>query len=365
MTAACLGQTFDLSVLEFVLLEPKIQLLLSRCSDVDDCENVQPEGDSSSNLSEALVSLVQETVIDYIKPLNAYCFMHDLIQAAAFDLIPPASRVEVQCEVGRCLLRREGSTALDDKCYFRAVDLSNTGSSSLSEEEKVGLAYTNERAGRKAMAKAGFAAALKYFEAGLSLLGPVAWTKEPQLAMELSTGAVEASFCCGDFDIMETRVSSLLDRDPPIENKIRVSIARISSNGVQFRHELSLEIGRRLLKEMKITNLPSHPRLHHLVIEFLKTKRVLKGRTAESLSELPLMKNKRWLRAMSVADVLDPVANSNVFFFVVLKLRSLQWTLEHGVCSCSPSIFAAYALLLCATGDVARAQEIGTIGFRI
>jgi predicted ATPase len=364
VTAACLGQTFDKPMLEFVLLEPRIRHLSSMGSVDDDCESSQSNGDWASHLSEALGLLVQETVIDYIKPLDAYCFMHDLIQEAAFDLIPLARRGELQREVGRRLLRREGLTTLDDKFYFRAIDLSNTGSESLSEEEMVELAYCNEEAGQKAMAKACFVAALKYFEEGLNLLGHAAWMKEPQLALELSTGAVEASFCCGDFHTMDTRIASIMDRDPPIETKIRVSIAMISRNGVQFRHELSLEIGRRLLKEMKITIMPKRPRLRHLVIEFLKTKRLLRARTLESLSELPMMESKQWLQAMSVADVLDPVANSNVFFFVVLKLRSLQWTLQHGVCSCSPSIFAAYALLMCASGDVARAKEMGTIDNR-
>jgi predicted ATPase len=370
MVAACLGQTFDKPKLEFVLTDPKVHSLLPLLrsgeeESHDGIGEVVSEIDWSASVRVHLEELVDEAIIEYIAPLNTYCFIHDLIQQAAFELIPEPARVRVQCEVGQRLLRCQAPASIDDKYYFRAVELANVGVHESIEEsgpDRVELAYVNDDAGQKAMAKAAYSAALKYFDAGLMWLGPDAWSKEAKLALDLSSGAVEAAFCSGDFDTMEARMSSVLDRDLPIEDKVRVYLIRISSYGVQYRHELCLEIAVKVLKEMGIARLPLRPRSYQVVLEAIKTKFMLRNRTEESLTSLPLIESKRWLQAMSITDMLQQIAyNSNQNFFAVMRLRSLQWTLNHGVCSYTPSLFAAYALLLCASGDVQKGHAMGAL----
>jgi predicted ATPase len=367
MVAACLGQIFDPPKLEFVLTDPKVHSLLPlQIGDLTGDEQLETkEIDWNTKVRDHLEELVEEAIIEYIAPLNTYCFIHDLIQQAAFELIPEPLRIRVQCEVGQRLLRCQEPATVDDKYYFRAVELANVGVNELLEDDgpdRVELAYVNDDAGQKAMAKAAYSAALKYFDAGLLWLGPDAWSTEPTLALDLSSGAVEAAFCSGDFDTMEARMASVLDRDLPVEDKVRVYLIRISSYGVQYRHELCLEIAVKVLKEMGITRLPLRPRSYQVVLEAIKTKLLLRNRTEESLTSLPLIESKRWLQAMSITDMLQQIAyNSNQNFFAVMRLRSLRWTLNHGVCSYTPSLFAAYALLLCATGDVQKGHVMGTI----
>ena len=52
-------------------------------------------------------------------------------------------------------------------------------------------------------------------------------------------------------------MASVLDRDLPIEDKVRVYLIRISSYGVQYRHELCLEIAVKVLKETRGWTQPS------------------------------------------------------------------------------------------------------------
>jgi predicted ATPase len=58
------------------------------------------------------------------------------------------------------------------------------------------VAELNLVAGRKAAASAAYGAALTYFEAGVSLLAPSAWTGDYALALALHLGAGEAALMC-------------------------------------------------------------------------------------------------------------------------------------------------------------------------
>jgi predicted ATPase len=182
-------------------------------------------------LSAALHQLAEESVIEYLPELRTYCFAHDMIQEAASRLISDKVRGPVQREVGRALLQSHQLKELDDNFYFRAIELSNVvGSAEEVEEEedkdddagdRHELARHNSEAGQRAMAKAAFGSALKYFEAGLRHLGNDGIRSDTTLFLELSSGAVEAAFCSGNSEALEKHIARAMQVDTPIENKVR------------------------------------------------------------------------------------------------------------------------------------------------
>jgi predicted ATPase len=178
-------------------------------------------------LSAALHQLAEESVIEYLPELRTYCFAHDMIQEAASRLIPDKVRGPVQREVGRALLQSHQLKELEDNFYFRAIELSNVVGSSEEEEKDVDagdrheLARHNSEAGQRAMAKAAFGSALKYFAAGLRHLGNDGIRSDTTLFLELSSGAVEAAFCSGNSDALEKHIARAMQVDTPIENKVR------------------------------------------------------------------------------------------------------------------------------------------------
>jgi predicted ATPase len=352
--ASCLGQTFDKVKLVYVMDDARVQGLLAASGQADE----KPPEESRSDLTSCLDGLVQEAVIDYIHQLDTYCFVHDLIQEAASTLIPEETRAQLQSAVGRRLLQSE--MPLDDKFFFRAVELSNIGSDQLDEQEKLKLAQFNETAAHKATAKAAFSSALRYNEEGMRCLGAEAWTKHRALALSLSSGAVEAAFCSGDFATMETRMTSVLSQPIPIEDKVRVYLTRILSYSAQDRNELCLATGRRVLMDMGMTTLPKRPGTQHVILEFLKTKLALRKQTEQSLKELPVLEDERWYQAMSIIDMMQAVAYcSNQNLFAVMNLRLLRWTVKYGVCRFSPTVFATYGIILCTLNEIADGQMMG------
>ena len=374
--ASCLGQTFDLDHLEFVLQEPRVKAIFDSVAAGGNGDKEEDEEKAEAmerhwpdDLVVCLKELVQESVIDFISQLKCYCFVHDLIQEAAFHLIPESKSARIQREVGRRLLRCKehlASTKLGDQYYFRAIDLSNAGSDLLDDHEKLALANFNLEAGEKAMEQAAFASALKYMEQGLRCLGPEAWSREAELTLGLASGAVEAAYCCGDFESMEVHMASVLDRDDlPIQDKVRVYLTRILSYGAQDRNFEALQVGRKVLREMKVTNLPMRPTTRHIIVELLKTKQLLRNHTPDSLLALPKLESKKWLLAMSVVDMMNATAYVfDINFFTVMNLRTLRWSVAHGVCRYSPTVFSTYGVILSGLGDVKVARMYGTYHLR-
>ena len=374
--ASCLGRTFDLDHLEFVLQEPRVKAIFDSVTAGGNGGGSSEEEEKAlavntmerhwpDDLVVCLKELVQESVIDFISQLNCYCFVHDLIQEAAFHLIPQSKSAQIQNEVGRCLLRSKEhltSKRVGDQYYFRAIDLSNAGSDMLDDHEMLALAKCNLEAGEKAMEQAAFPSALKYMEQGFRCLGPEAWSRDAELALRLESGAVEAAYCCGDFESMEVHMASVLDRDDlPIHDKVRVYLTRILSYGAQDRNLEALQVGRKVLREMKVTNIPLRPTTRHLIVELLRTKFLLRNHTPESLLALPKLESKKWLLAMSVVDMMTAIAYVfDINVFTVMNLRTLRWSVTHGVCRYSPTIFSTYGVVLSSLGDVKIARMYGT-----
>jgi predicted ATPase len=360
--ASCLGQTFDRHHLEILLQESRVRTLL-REAQSDGAELF--ESDVSSILNE----LVKETVLEFNPHADSYSFLHDLIQEASFHLIPEAVRGKLQAEVGRRLLQFHHSSALEDRYYLRAVELSNTGIDSLNNTERLALAHYNLIAGENAVAKAAFTSALNFFEAGLECMGPDAWTVERWLALELTSGAVEASYCSAKFKAMEGHMASVLDRDIPISDKIRVYLTRILSYAALDRSEDALDTGRRVLKELGVTRLPKNPGNHHVLLELMKTKALIRHHDESTLNALPLLDDKAMLQALSIVDMMQPAAYLyNLKLFAVMNLRSLRWTVERGVCQFSPTLFATFGIILCGLGEQVRGSTMGkffgVVGYR-
>jgi predicted ATPase len=356
LVGSCLGQTFDKQHLTILLQESRIRALFR------EARSDPPEESSEPDVSTILEELVKETILDFNPHVDSYSFLHDLIQEAAFQLIPESIRGRLQIEVGRRLLLHHQSSALDDRYYLRAVELSNTGIDRLNSTEGLALAHYNLIAGGNAVAKAAFTAALNFFEAGLKCMGPDAWAVGRWLALELASGAVEASYCSANFEAMEVHMASVLDRDIPISDKIRVYLTRILSYAALDQSEDALDTGRRVLRELGITRLPKNPGNHLVLLELMKTKALLRHHNESTLNALPPLDDKLMFQALSIIDMMQPAAYLfNLKLFAVMNLRSLRWTVKRGVCLFSPTLFATFGIILCGLGDHVSGSAMGKL----
>ena len=101
---------------------------------------------------------------------NAYKFLHDRIQEAAYSLIPEASRTEAHLRIGRMLLAGMTADELVEHLFDVANQFNRGAALLIDQDEKARIATIDLRAGRKAKASTAYAPACVYFAAAMHLL---------------------------------------------------------------------------------------------------------------------------------------------------------------------------------------------------
>ena len=333
--AACLGQSFDLVILASVMESVRQKKVF-----------VDESFSGNFDIHHALEQPLSDGLLEQIEP-GIYAFSHDQIQNAAQSLMPPETLSLLRLQIGERLMKDSDDSEGGQGHFFMAVDLCNLASPRIGTAARVDAARYNLLAGEGAMKKAAFSPAFKYFESGLAFLGKDAWTRNYGLSLDLSCGAVEAGYCSGDFVGMEKHEKGVLSSNGPFDDKVRVYLTKILALGVRERFKEAVDTGRLVLKKMGITDLPRDPSDLTVLREAKKTKVLFKNQTKQTLMQLPIATDGRWILAVGVVDRMASKAYLfNMNFYIVMHLRCLRWTLKHGVSKFSPSTFATYGIIL-------------------
>ena len=101
---------------------------------------------------------------------DAYRFLHDRVQEAAYSQIPEGMRAETHLRIGR-LLAAHTSPDKREETIFEIVNQLNRGAALItSRDEKEQLAELNLIAGKRAKASTAYVSALNYLVAGATLV---------------------------------------------------------------------------------------------------------------------------------------------------------------------------------------------------
>jgi predicted ATPase len=143
---------------------------------------------------------------------NAYKFLHDRIQQAAYTLILEEQRAGVHLRIGRVLLASMTADELAEH-LFEVVNLFSRGAARLVDrDQKAQVVTINLRAGRKAKASAAYASACTYLAAGMALLDERDWGSQYDLMFSLRLERAECEFLTGNFETAEQLIGELLQR---------------------------------------------------------------------------------------------------------------------------------------------------------
>ena len=123
---------------------------------------------------------------------DAYRFLHDRVQEAAYSLIPEDARAAAHLRIGRLLASRTAPEKIEEE-IFEIVNQLNRGSHLItSAEERERVAELNLIAGRRAKMSTAYASALAYLAAGRALLTEESWDRQlrAHLRCRISHGRV-------------------------------------------------------------------------------------------------------------------------------------------------------------------------------
>src|SRR5207302_660331 len=143
---------------------------------------------------------------------NAYKFLHDRIQQAAYSLIPEERRADIHLRIGRALLASMTADQLAEHLFDIANQLNRGAARLIDQDEKAQVATIDLRAGRKAKDTAAYASACVYLAAGMALLDDQDWDRQYELTFSMWRERAKCELLSGNFEKAEQLILELLQR---------------------------------------------------------------------------------------------------------------------------------------------------------
>src|SRR5271165_566931 len=297
-------------------------------------------GESEEQIHAALWETVRAGLVFRLD--NAYSFLHDRVQEAAYALIPEGERAAVHLRIGRLLASRTAPEEIEEK-IFEIVNQLDRGTDlihSLAERERV--AELNLIAGKRAKSSTAYASALTYFVAGRALLAEDSWEQRYALTFALEFQQAECEFLTGDFAAAEERLSMLSGRVRDLVDRAAVTRLRAELYTNLDQTDRAVEVGLEYLRHAGV-EWSTHPTKDDVEREYTKIWLQLGARAIEQLVDLPLMTDPDCRATLDVLSVFATPAwhaDENLHDLVGAHMANLS--LEHGN---SDGSCHAYALL--------------------
>jgi predicted ATPase len=161
-------------------------------------------------------------------------------------------------------------------------------------------------------------------------------------------------------------VEEILTHGQCLKDKLRALLVKAYVLGGQHKLLEAIDTCRGVLRQLCIW-LPSNPKTIHVLIEYARTKIILRGRKAHDLLSLPRMSDEMKIEAvrfLNAASIFAWHANlESVASFVFLRMMRL--TLKFGLCNFSPYVFATFGMLLAAIGEHEEGYEFGRVALQL
>ena len=329
--ASCLGHQFEESIVIHICVE-----------------------DSMRSSAETLLDIAEEEGFVY-KVGTAYCFAHDQIQSAIYSMCASEN-------VGGCLHLMIGKVLLSscsdeeiEKNLFTIVDQINLGREGLVDHsEKIEMAHLHLRAGKKAMAAAGFVSATQYLTGALSLLDERDWASDYSLSLEIYSASAESFYAIGDFAKVQTMTESVMLHGKCLSDKLRVYRSYIQALGSESKLNEAISVSTDVLGQMGVI-IPAEANDAAIGAAMMEVQGLLAVTPPESIIGLNELKDENMIFALRILTLMTTYAyfggrkelfpiitahmvSSNALFVIVLFVIHALLPHSHGT---------FYSFLLC------------------
>ena len=261
---------------------------------------------------------------------DAYRFLHDRVQEAAYSLIPEDARGAAHLRIGRLLASRTAPTEIEEK-IFEIVTQLNRGSHLItSAEERERVAELNFIAGRRAKISTAYASALAYLAAGRALLTEESWDHNYELIFAVEFHMAECELLTANMAVAEDRLSMLARRARSVHHVAAVARLRLTLYTTLDRSDRGVEVCLEYLQRGG-TSWSPHPTSDEVRREYDRVWSQLGRRSIEELIDLPLMTDPDSLAALDVLTEMVPPSlytDENLNSLVICRMVNLS--LEHG-----------------------------------
>ncbi|BAY11528.1 trifunctional serine/threonine-protein kinase/ATP-binding protein/sensor histidine kinase [Calothrix sp. NIES-2098] len=357
--AACIGNRFNLDVLTTVsiknlqniaeALQPALQLGL-----------ILP----LNNEYRIPLLFANEELADlgFDKSNVTYRFLHDRIQQAAYSLIPDDQKQVTHLKIGQQLLQNTPPEQLEEN-IFNIINQLNVGASLITDpDQKQRLVELNLLAGRKAKASTAYLVAIAYLTTGLQLLPPDSWLSEYDLTLALVVEAAEAAYLGGDYELMESLASQVLQNTRTLLDRVKIYEVKIQAYVAQSRQPEAIKTALTVLELLGV-KFPDSPSQADITKSLQATQAILAERSFADLIDLPEMTDPQILAVMRIiATVTAAVYQAVPMLLPLIVFKQVRLSIQYGNAPESTLAYAWYGVILCGViGDIDTGDRAGQL----
>lgn len=277
---------------------------------------------------------------------DAYTFLHDRVQEAAYSRIPEDARAGAHLRIGRILSSSLTPEAIAER-IFEVVSQLNRGSELVeSQEERERIAELDLLAGKRAKTATEYASASHHLAAGLQLLAEDRWERVYGLTFALELDLAECEFLTGAREAVDERLRTLSERAESIVDQAAVTCLRVDVYTALDRPDRAVAVCLDYLRKGGVDWSP-HPTWAEVRQEYERLWLRLDKARIEDLVDLSLMNDPAARATMEVLSRLfpaTPYTDENLVCLVAL--RSVNLCLEHGNGDASAYAYAGLGIVL-------------------
>ncbi|NEN91348.1 MAG: AAA family ATPase [Okeania sp. SIO3H1] len=356
--AACIGNQFDLETLA-VICEKTLEKVATDLWGSLQEGFVIPQSETYKFFQGEEEKDVEDVTV-------GYRFLHDRVQQAAYSLIPEKEKQITHYHIGQLLLQQLPKEAREDR-IFELVGQLNYGTVLISEQkERDELSKLNLIACRKARAATAYQAGREYASIGLSLLGKKPWQHQYEMCLEFHNLTAELASLCGEFDVMEQFIDTVIEQANYLLEKVNVYLIRIRANVFQNKSNEAIAIAQQLLQQFDVT-FPQTPTQNDIQDCIAEINRAIGDREIEDLVDLQIMTDVEKIAIIQIANSITPAAYiSGSPLFPLLISLSVKLSIQYGNTTASVLAYSTYGIVACNfLQDVDMGVKFGQLAIQV
>ena len=355
--AACLGNRFDLKSLALVTELP-LHEIAKRLWDPLANRFIIP-------LEEAYKTA--ETIENPAESLNVqYCFSHDRMQQAAYNLLGENERLTLHQRIAQQLLNTLSEKEIEER-LFDITSYYNTALPLISlATEKNLVRNLNLRAAVKAKESASFPAALNFFRIAAQLYEPQAWIENHTETVKAFLDLAECEYICGHYEASDRLFSLILQKTNVQKHVARVFDIKLRQYAQQGRNKETLQLGAEVLKKYGVSFI-AEPSLLQVFPKLLAVKMQLSGKDVTKFVDAPLITVKE--KAFAIQTLMNIAATAYVYnsnTMLLLVIRMLQLSMKYGNSAESAFGYGLFGFVEgAALGNVAQCRKFAELSLKV
>lgn len=263
-----------------------------------------------------------------------------------YNHIPVEDKSRQHVTIGRNLIQNLSQEQLQDY-YYTVLRQFKLGEKSLTRQsERNAIATLCLSAGEYAVSNKGdFVAASLYLNFGISLLGRDSWKDEYDLTLALYNDAAEVEYSKSNYARVDELVETVLKNARSFNDTLRARASRIYCLSSRYQMTEAVDESLQVLHHLG-EHFPANPKKRHIGRELMRTWRLLKGKTNESILRIPVMTDPNKLATLQILNLLFPGAyRTRPKLWGLIIIRIVRLTLLHGLSPVSAVGFAFYAAI--------------------